>query len=159
MGLFTNLVSGDLRERGCLEINYNAKLKTGNGVRISNGCKIYVSGYLEIGSNTVINPNTMVFANGKITIGANCAISWNCQIMDFDFHKIVIDGLQTNNCLPIIIGDNCWIGSNVKILKGVKIGDGSVIATGSIVTKDVPANSIVGGNPAKLIKSNVTWAP
>ena len=56
---------------------------------------------------------------------------------------------------PIIIGENCWIGTNVRICKGVTIGDNSVIAACSVVTKDVPANCIVAGNPAKIVKSNI----
>jgi acetyltransferase-like isoleucine patch superfamily enzyme len=58
---------------------------------------------------------------------------------------------------PIVIEDNVWIGCNVIILKGVTIGAGSIVAAGSIVTKNVPADSIVAGNPAKVIKENVKW--
>ena len=53
---------------------------------------------------------------------------------------------------PIIVGKNVWIGSNSTILQGVSIGDGAIVAAGAVVTKDVPANSIVGGIPAKLIR-------
>ena len=59
---------------------------------------------------------------------------------------------QPHTSQPIIICDNVWIGSNVTILKGVVINSGSIIAAGSVVTKDVPKNSIFGGNPAKIIK-------
>ncbi len=146
-------------DKGCLKINRDAVFKTGNGVRVSNGCKIYVEGLLEIGNNSVINPNTLIFANSKVSIGSNCAISWNCQIMDFDFHEIIANGVRINKSAPIKIGNNVWIGSNVKILKGVTIGDGSIIATGAIVTKDVPTKSLVGGIPAKILKSDVIWKP
>lgn len=53
------------------------------------------------------------------------------------------------------IGRNCFIGAHSIILPGIRIGDGSIVATGSVVTKDVPLNSIVAGNPARLIKSNI----
>ena len=56
---------------------------------------------------------------------------------------------------PIIIGENVWIGSNVRICKGVTIGDNSVIAACSVVTKDVPANAIAAGNPAKIVKTDI----
>ena len=57
----------------------------------------------------------------------------------------------------MVIGSHVWIGCNVLILKGVTVGDGAVIAAGSVVTKDVPAASLVGGNPARILKENVTW--
>ena len=52
-----------------------------------------------------------------------------------------------------------WIGCNCIILKGVTIGEGAVVAAGSVVTKDVPPKALVGGNPAKIIKSDVFWKP
>jgi acetyltransferase-like isoleucine patch superfamily enzyme len=58
---------------------------------------------------------------------------------------------------PIIIGNHVWVGMNATILKGVTIGDGAIIAAGSIVTKDVKANTLVGGVPARILKENVEW--
>lgn len=58
---------------------------------------------------------------------------------------------------PISIGDHVWIGLNATILKGVTIGEGSVIAAGSVVVKDVPAHTLVGGIPAKVLKENIEW--
>ena len=55
-------------------------------------------------------------------------------------------------CAPVVIGNRVWIGCNALVLKGVRIGDGAVVAAGTVVTRDVPANSLVGGNPARVIR-------
>ena len=61
------------------------------------------------------------------------------------------------NSAPVIIGDFCWIGSNVVIMKGVTIGDGSVIAANSVVTSNIPPHSLASGNPAQVVSENITW--
>ena len=76
--------------------------------------------------------------------------------MDRDYHKINADSENTS---PVNIGNHCWIGCNSIVLKGVSIGDGAVVAAGSVVTKDVPPGALIGGNPAKIIRENVYWAP
>ena len=73
--------------------------------------------------------------------------------MDSDAHEL--DGNRNTN--PVHIGNHVWIGTRVTILNGVNIGEGAVIAAGSLVTKDVPAGSLVGGVPAKVIKEKVEW--
>ena len=77
------------------------------------------------------------------------------MIRDSDNHTIVRDGYTPT--APIKIGNHVWIGVNCTILKGVTIGDGAIIAAGSVVTKDVPAHSLVGGVPAKVIRTDVEW--
>ena len=95
----------------------------------------------------------MIFVSRDASIGKNCAISWNCQILDDDFHRIG-DNLTAK---PIIIEDKVWIGASATILKGVTIGKGSIIAANSVVTKDVPEFTLVGGNPAKIIRQEFEW--
>lgn len=111
---------------------------------------------IEIGDNTRIN-GTCIHAYKKITIGKNCLIAANCQIIDANGHEPSFDNVAdrintTSEAKEIIIEDNVWIGANSLILPGAKIGYGSIIAAGSVVVKEIPAMSIAGGNPAKIIK-------
>ena len=76
-------------------------------------------------------------------------------IRSYDGHIIEEEGYQIS--APIKIGEHVWIGQGATILKGVSIGDGAIVASGALVTKDVPAHSIVGGVPAKVLKENIKW--
>ncbi|MGZ4179456.1 MAG: DapH/DapD/GlmU-related protein [Solirubrobacteraceae bacterium] len=60
---------------------------------------------------------------------------------------------------PVVIGDDVWIGINATILKGVAIGSGAIVAAGAVVAKDVPANALVAGNPAVIVREQVLHAP
>lgn len=74
--------------------------------------------------------------------------------MDRDYHKLDSD---EETFRPVKIGDRCWIGCNSIILKGVTLGEGAVVAAGSVVTKDVPPRTLVGGNPARVLRENIEW--
>lgn len=142
-----------------INISPNGKLYINGRVVLGRGTRISIGNNAEIhiGNNTYITGLSKLICHKKIIIGNNCAISWNVQIMDTDFHSIIENGVKKINCKPIIIGDNVWIGSNVSILKGVNIGSNSVIAANSVVTRDVPAGCLAAGNPAKVVKSNISW--
>lgn len=124
-------------------------------VRISENVEIRTT-YTEIsiGEGTTINRNSMIL--GKVTIGNYCLIAPNVVIVgsnhNFD-DKAVYIRKQGISSKGIIIEDDVWVGANVTITDGVKIGKGSIIAAGSVITKDVETYSIVGGVPAKFIKS------
>ena len=103
--------------------------------------------------NSFINSDAKIRCHKSISIGDGCAISHDFTVMDSNAHYI--DG--DNKTLPVVIKDNVWIGTRVTILSGVTVGEGAVIAAGAVVTKDVPPHTVVGGNPARVIKENVKW--
>lgn len=110
-----------------------------------------------IGDNSRLH-GTCVHAYKSIEIGKNCLIAANCQIIDSNRHELSFEKPEsrlnnTTSAKPVKISDNVWIGANSIVLPGVTIGEGSVIAAGSIVTKNVDAFTLVGGNPAKVIRT------
>ena len=92
-------------------------------------------------------------------IGNHCLIAGGVRIADFDGHPLGADERRAGatfaaeTVLPVIIGDDVWIGHGAVILKGVNIGDRAVIGARAVVTRDVPADTVVAGNPARVIKS------
>ena len=107
---------------------------------------------IRIGSYCLISPGVEISAADSITIGDNTMIAAHCYISDCDWHGLY-NRIRPFRCTkPIAIADNVWIGHGAKIGKGVSIGENSVVAAGSVVVQDVPANVVVGGNPARVIK-------
>lgn len=154
-----------------------ARLKLGNHVTIKSS---FLSNLVGLYSRTVIVTRTRdaeisigdhvgisgatIYARKKITIGDNTCIGGNCKILDNDFHPIEIEDriklLQENrvgdtNLIPakeIYIGKNCFIGCNTIILKGTILGNGCVVGAGAVVTGTFEDNTILAGNPARIIK-------
>ena len=137
-----------LCDKSTLAVSGDFTLMTGCKVVVDEGAK------LELGGG-YINHNASIACFKSIKIGHNVAIADNVVIRDSDNHTIV--GSQHPNTLPIVIGNNVWIGMNSIILKGVTIGDGAIIAAGSIVNKDIPPRALAGGAPARVIRENVEW--
>lgn len=114
--------------------------------------------YTDFGRNTHIGKNVFINScchfqdQGGIYIGDGCLIG-HCVVMATLNHDHNPSKRQNLHHKPIRIGNGVWIGANVTITAGVTIGDNAIIAAGAVVTKDVPANMIAGGVPAKIIKS------
>ena len=111
---------------------------------------------IVIGDGTWISNGFALIAEySSVRIGRRCLIGANVEITDSDFHGLELCDRHRSNpawCKPVVIGDDVFIGAGVRILKGVVIGNGAVLASGSIVVRDVPPFSVVGGNPARLIR-------
>lgn len=111
---------------------------------------------INIGNNVGISGAT-IYARKGIFIGDNTNIGGNVKILDNDFHPIeaedrLLDKKEKIGCAEISIGRNCFIGCNALILKGTKIGDNSVVGAGAVVCGQYPANCVIAGNPAKIIR-------
>ena len=132
-------------------------------------------GKITIGNHSFIGSSTFI-SRSSITIGNNVTIAWGSTIYDHDSHSLdymerrkdIDDELadlrskqnmiahknwDVVNSKPIKICDDAWIGMNCIILKGVTVGEGAIVGAGSVVTKDVPAWTVVAGNPAKVVKT------
>ena len=104
---------------------------------------------VKIGKNVVVMPGCLMMSAGGITIDDGAMIAANVQLIsnNHDLYE-----RQIITCTPVHIGKNAWIGAGATILPGVTVGDNAVVGAGSVVTKDVAADTIVAGNPAKFIK-------
>ncbi len=114
-------------------IDYGKHIFMGNNVYCNMDCVFLDVNTITIGNNVMLGPRVNLFTAGH-------PIDADVRISDLEFG------------LPIVIEDKVWIGGNATILPGVTVGENSIVAAGAVVTKDVPANSIVGGNPARLIR-------
>lgn len=124
-------------------------------------------GRISIGEWCYVGENSRIWSGASVTIGDRVLIAHDVNIFDNTTHpmraserhrqcvSIYSQGHPLDIDLddsPVTIGNDAWIGAGSKILKGVTVGEGAIIAAGSVVTKDVPAWTIVGGNPAKILR-------
>lgn len=132
------------------------KMNIGRKVIISSESSIEsFGGEVYIGDNTFLNSNVKIVSMKSIKIGKNCMLAPRVMLYDHDHKfqdtsKLIMN--QGYNISEIIIEDDVWIGANSILTKGVRVGKHSVIGANSVVTKDVPAFTVVAGNPAKIIK-------
>lgn len=127
-------------------------------------------GKVNIGKFVHLGPGSKICCVNEVSIGSYTGIGPNVSIIDSNYHPVnphdrkimrqtpkgsyERQWIHSDN-KPIVLGENVWVGENVRICKGVTIGDNAVIAACSVVTKDVPANSIAAGNPAKIVKTDI----
>ncbi|MCU6600465.1 acyltransferase [Peribacillus frigoritolerans] len=147
------------KSRGIWQVNgkvvFMGKSHLGHGAKISVG----KNGVLKFGDNFTITAESSIICNKSISFGKETLISWENLIMDTDFHTINdADGNKINHDGSIHIGNHVWIGSRCTILKGAQIPDETVIASNSVITRKYSGNNLViGGNPPKVLKENITW--
>jgi acetyltransferase-like isoleucine patch superfamily enzyme len=153
---------------GRLIINNNGSCRFGKGltfrsdftsnlVGLNKPCSVVVSkeGSLEIEDYTGFS-GVSIYCTNNIKIGKYCKFGGNVSIWDTDFHPLNFEdrrsGFKGTKTMPIIVGDDVFVGANSIILKGVIIGARVIIGAGSVVTKNIPSDEIWAGNPAKFIR-------
>lgn len=154
-----------ISENLILHINDFEEIVLSEGVQLSDYTLIIVDNRfsenkskISIGKGTYVGEfNNFRVGGADLLIGENCVISQHITIItsNHDIKKDVLINKQPWEMKPVIIGDDVWIGANSIILPGISVGNGAVIGAGSVVTKDVPEDAIVVGNPAKIIKYRI----
>jgi acetyltransferase-like isoleucine patch superfamily enzyme len=139
-----------------LEIGRGARLRIGRWAWIGHGGKIRVhEGEVSIGAKTVIGQECTISAFQRVSIGRECILADRVMLIDFDHGVTEVERpirLQGIYKRDVSVGHNVWMGYGACILRGVTIGDNSVVGTSSVVTTDFPANSVLAGAPARVIR-------
>jgi acetyltransferase-like isoleucine patch superfamily enzyme len=109
-----------------------------------------------IGEKTVLGQECTISAYKRVRIGEQCVVADRAMFIDFDHgvteveRPIRVQGIYKRE---VEVGSNVWIGYGACFLRGVRVGDNSIVGTNSVVTRDVPANAVVGGIPARVIRT------
>lgn len=161
LDLQNKLIMGETQVKGSRK-ETRLLLENNSKMIVKNQFTIYTGSYIRVikGGQLIlhggfINENVQIICGATIEIGKDCAIGRDVVIRSYDGHTILEDGYNISKSIKI--GNHVWIGQGAQILKGVTIGDGAIIAAGAIVTKDVAPYTAVGGNPARIIKDEVSW--
>jgi acetyltransferase-like isoleucine patch superfamily enzyme len=151
-----------------LEIGRTAVIRLGRWSWIGHGTKIRAhEGEVEIGAKTVLGQECTISSFQHVAIGRECIVADRVMLIDFD-HGVVeterpirLQGIYKRD---VNVGSNCWIGYGACILRGVTIGDNAIIGTSTVVTRDLPANAVAGGVPARILRmrdapETLRWRP
>jgi acetyltransferase-like isoleucine patch superfamily enzyme len=152
------------RTDGMLFLGRGLEMHVARGARVEFGRFVWVGddtkircheGVVEIGEKTVLGQECTISAYQHISIGEQCVIADRAMFIDFDHGVVEVErpiraqGIYKRD---VEVGSNVWIGYGACILRGVRVGDNSIVGTNSVVTKDVPANAVVAGIPARIIR-------
>jgi acetyltransferase-like isoleucine patch superfamily enzyme len=142
---------------GCrLEVGPGAVIELGRWSWLGHGCKIRChEGRVALGAKSVMGQECTISAYQHVSIGRECVIADRVMLIDFDHGSSEVERpirLQGIYKRDVNVGNNVWIGYGACILRGVTVGDNAIVGTNSVVTKDVEANAVVGGVPARVLR-------
>ena len=128
--------------------------EVGPGVHIKPPVYVDYGAYITVGARTFVNYGLVALDVARITIGEDVQIGPHVQLLT-PTHPLEPDLRREKYeaAKPIVIGNNVWLGGGAIVLPGVTIGDNSVVGAGAVVTKDIPANVVALGNPARIVRS------
>jgi acetyltransferase-like isoleucine patch superfamily enzyme len=139
-----------------LEIGKDARVVLGRWSWIGHGTKIRAhEGEVVIGAKTVLGQECTISAFQHVSIGRECIVADRVMLIDFDHGIVEVERPIRHQGIykrDVRVGNNVWVGYGACFLRGVTVGDNSVVGASSVVVKDVPANAVVGGTPAKVIR-------
>jgi acetyltransferase-like isoleucine patch superfamily enzyme len=139
-----------------LQIGRDARVELGRWSWIGHGTKIRChEGVVSIGAKTVLGQECTISAYHHVSIGRECVIADRVMLIDFDHGVVEVDRpirLQGIYKRDVRIGHNVWLGYGACVLRGVTVGDNAIVGTNAVVTRDVPANAVVAGVPARVIR-------
>jgi acetyltransferase-like isoleucine patch superfamily enzyme len=139
-----------------LQIGRNGRVELGRWSWVGHGTKIRChEGVVSIGAKTVLGQECTVSAYQHVSIGRECVIADRVMLIDFDHGAVEVDRpvrLQGIYKRDVRVGHNVWIGYGACVLRGVTIGDNAIVGTSAVVTRDVPANAVVAGVPARVVR-------
>jgi acetyltransferase-like isoleucine patch superfamily enzyme len=138
------------------EIGKGASVHLGRFSWIGHGCKIRChEGEVRIGAKTVMGQECTISAFQRVEIGRECILADRVMLIDFDHGVVEVDRPVRHQGIykrDVRVGNNVWIGYGASFLRGTTVGDNCVIGTYAVVTKDIPANAVAGGVPARIIR-------
>ena len=139
-----------------LQIAKRGTIRFGRFVWIGDRTKIRChEGEVIVGQKSVLGQECTISAYRRVRIGEQCVIADRAMFIDFDHGVVEVERpirLQGIYKRDVDVGSNVWVGYGACVLRGVRVGDNSVIGTNSVLTKDIPANAVVGGVPARLLR-------
>jgi acetyltransferase-like isoleucine patch superfamily enzyme len=139
-----------------LQAGRTGRIRFGRFVWVGDGTKIRChEGVVEIGPKTVFGQECTISAYQRVAIGEQCVIADRAMFIDFDHGVVDVEQPIRHQGIykrDVVVGSNVWIGYGACILRGVSVGDNAIVGTNSVVTRDVPANAVVGGVPAKVLR-------
>jgi acetyltransferase-like isoleucine patch superfamily enzyme len=139
-----------------LQTGRQGQIRFGRFAWIGHGSKIRCHvGIVEIGPKTVVGQDCTISAYQRVSIGQQCVIADRAMFIDFDHNvadpeqPIRKQGIYKRD---VVVGSNVWIGYGAQILRGVTVGDNAIIGASSVVTRDIPANAVAAGSPARVLR-------